>query len=127
MPWTNLLPHHIMFFRTNSQCRFNGWGMFVSKHFSTPHTNNGLNPLCYPDRNWTMGFKIGCVVDDQLAISHLELHNSKNSWQLGHALTNLFPHLTTRMNGFHLLLDLKCATSHNNPFTFNTKRWVQSY
>lgn len=74
-----------------------------------------------------MGFKLGYVIDNQLAMLDLELHNSKNSWQLGCELTNLFSHLTIGMNGFHLLPYFKCATSHNNPFASNTKKWVQSY
>ncbi len=111
-----------MFVITNSRCGFNWWGMFVSKHFSTPHTNNGLSPLYNPNINWTMGCKLCCVSDDQIAMLNIELHNSKNSWQLGCTFTRLFPHLTTGINGFHLLPDLKCATSNNNPFTSNTKR-----
>jgi hypothetical protein len=112
----------LMFLIINLQCGFNGWGMFVSKQFSTPHTNNGLSPLYNPNKTWTMGCKLCCVNDDQIALSNIELHNSKNSWQLSCTLTRLFPHLIAKINGFHLLLDLKCIASHNNPFTSNTKR-----
>jgi hypothetical protein len=44
-----------------------------------------------------------------MAISNLELQNSTNLWQLGQRLTNLFPCLTTRTIGIHLLwCDFKC-------------------
>jgi hypothetical protein len=69
----------LMFFITNLRCGFNGRGMFVSKHFSTPHTNNGLSPLCKLNINQTMGCKLCCVSDDQIAMLNIEWHNSKNS------------------------------------------------
>lgn len=70
-----------------------------------------------------MGFKFGCIVEDHMPISNLELHNSKNSQDCGCGLINLFPHRIGGTNGFHFLLNFTCVVPHNNPFTSNTNKW----
>jgi hypothetical protein len=87
-----------MVFKTNYLCGFLGCGMFVSKHFFSPHTKTRWT-FFSPNINCTMGYKVFWTVVDQMAISNLELHNSKNLQLLGESLTNLFPHLVTRTMG----------------------------
>ncbi len=60
-----------MFFRTNDRSLFDGWGIHVSKHFSTPHINIGLSFNKPPNNKSTMGFKLDSVVDDQMPIVKL--------------------------------------------------------
>ncbi len=111
-----------MVFKTNYICGFLGCGMFVSKHFLAPHTKTRWT-LFSPNKNGTMGCKVFWLVMDQMAISNLELHNSKNLQQLGKTLTNLFPDLIARTMGFCLFWTyFKCDVSHSKPFIFKTKK-----
>jgi hypothetical protein len=96
--------------------------MHVSKHFSTPHTNTSLSLNKPLNNKSTMGFKLGRVVDDQMPMSNLLLHNSKNCWELRHKLTSLFPHLYGRISGCHNFPNFTWMASHNKPFTSRTKR-----
>jgi len=95
-----------MFYRTNDQSLFDKWGMHVSKHFSTPDTNIGLSSNKPPNTKSTMGFILSrVVIDDQMPMSNLLLHNSKNCWELRCKFTSLFPHLCGGINGCHNFLD----------------------
>jgi hypothetical protein len=53
---------------------------------------------------------------------NFELHNSKNSPNLGRGLTSLFLHLTAWIKGFRFFPNFKSYASHKNPLTSNTKR-----
>jgi len=79
-----------MFYITNDQSLFEKWGMHVSKRFSTPDTNTSFSSNKPPNIKSTMGFILGRVVDDQMLMSNLLLHNSKNCWELRCKLTSLF-------------------------------------
>jgi hypothetical protein len=86
-----------MFYKTNDQSLFDKWGMHVSKRFSTPNTNTSLSSNKPHNIKSTMGFILGRVVDAQMPMSNLLLHNSKNCWELRCKLTSLFPHLCGRI------------------------------
>jgi hypothetical protein len=116
-----LISFHIvsMFFKTNNQFLFVGWGIHVFRHFLTSHTKTSLSPNKPLNNKSTMGFKLGIMVDDQMLMSIIT-----QLWELLRCkLTSLFPHFYGRISGCHYFPDFTWMVSHNKPFTSRTMRW----